>query len=428
MAASPTSISKAGDEPGIDYLTIIGILSALLSTVITCFIIYFIQKCFNRKTTLEKETAATVDKADNSDPPPRGNVDQIVVNMQIKEPKDAEDKVAVDDDEALARLIDMGYSPEYSNKALQQNNHDFQKALDWLFKHPQPPSKKSKKLIKPKKKYGNHRRMDSLLNMGFNEEESSNALKLHNNDVAAAIEYLITHPDAQHNSDDEFVLVNDEEEKKKDAEWQQITINDIKNHSISPWDMELQNEYESTLLSPFKLKQIIAQCPTRIHLYKWNLSYCTEKHGISINTLYHKLANIEDCILIINDANGGVFGAFIDCKWKKPKKKNKSEYSGTVDCFVFNYIENEDIEDTNKNELKVYHASGNKRYFFRNDLDSITIGAGEAPAIYFDMDFNFGRSVHCDTFNSPSLAANQQFKIKKLQIWAPIVVHQYSGE
>ena len=53
----------------------------------------------------------------------------------------------------------------------------------------------------------------------------------------------------------------------------------------------------------------------------------------------------------------------------------------------------------------------------------VPIGAGECPAIYFDYDFNLGRSVICDTFNSPSLTKETQFKIKKLEIWAPVIAH-----
>ena len=117
-----------------------------------------------------------------------------------------------------------------------------------------------------------HRRVESLLNMGFDKKQSLNALRLNNNNVERAIEYLLHNmAKSEEENLDDFVLVNDEEERKKDLEWEQITFKDLRNHSISPWDMELQNEYECTLLSPFKLKQIISKCPTRTHLYKWRL-------------------------------------------------------------------------------------------------------------------------------------------------------------
>merc|ERR1712228_509056 len=280
---------------------------------------------------------------------------------------------------------------------------DFDKALNWLFKHP-AESPKPEKQPQQKQKNGKHRRIVSLLNMGFDEEQSEMALKMNEN-----------------NDDlDDFILVNDEEEKKKDNEWDVITMNDLKNHHISPWDMELSNEYECTLINPFKLKQIITKCPTRTHLYKWKLFYSTQNDGISANTLYKKLENVEESILIINDSNDLIFGAFIDCKWMQPKTK-KIEYKGSIDCFVFKYCINDKIKDKDKNELCIYKGSGYKTYFFRNDDKSVTIGAGESPAIYFDYDFSLGRSVRCDTFNSPSLTKETQFKIKKLEIWAPLI-------
>eukprot|EP00484_Ammonia_sp_Unknown_P024380 CAMPEP_0197047836 /NCGR_PEP_ID=MMETSP1384-20130603/23279_1 /TAXON_ID=29189 /ORGANISM="Ammonia sp." /LENGTH=350 /DNA_ID=CAMNT_0042479851 /DNA_START=51 /DNA_END=1103 /DNA_ORIENTATION=+ len=347
-------------------------------------------------------------------------------------------------DEAVARLFNMGFTTDASTKALQHCNHDFDKALEWLIQHasstPEPPAnQQNRKQIPlspppkppayqqpaPKK----HRRVQSLLDMGFTEKQAMSALTLHNNNVQSAIEYLIasTIPanDAQpdENEEDEFVLVNDEEEKKKDLEWQQITVQDLKNHEISPWDMELTNEYECTLLSPFKLKQIITKCPTRTHLYKWSLFYSTEKHGISVNTLYHRLEYVDEFVILINDATSNdIFGAFLDCRWTKPKQE-KAKYKGSIDCFVFNYTVNNEIKDTDKTQLSVYKGSGYKKYFFRNDHKSVTIGAGECPALYFDFDFNLGRSVKCDTFNSPPLSKDTQFKIKKLEIWAPVVAH-----
>jgi len=287
------------------------------------------------------------------------------------------------------------------------------------FKHPEKSPQAQQN--KPKKhKNGRHRRIESLLNMGFDEEQSLNALKNNNNDVQRAIEYLLKR--SKEDDLDDFVLVNDEEEKKKDAEWEQITMNDLKNHHISPHDMELENEYQCTLISPFKLKQIITKCPTRCHLYKWRLMYSTQNDGISINTLYKNMDNAEDSIIIINTVQDTIFGAFIDCKWTDPKTK-KIDYKGTIDCFVFNYIQNNEIKDKDQSQLTIYRGSGIKKYFFRNDDHSVTIGAGECPAIYFDYDFSLGRSVKCDSFRSPPLTKDTPFKIKKLEIWAPIIAH-----
>jgi len=325
-------------------------------------------------------------------------------------------------DEALAQLVEMGYTIDHSTHALKINDHNFDKTLNWLFKNPSvaPKAKqKHKHNHKNGKGNGKHRRVISLLNMGFNEDQSKEALEMNGDNVEKAIDYLLEHYDCNDDLDD-FILINDEEEKAKDAEWDMISANDIKAHHISPHDMDLLNPYECTLISPYKLKHIITHCPTRLHLYQWKIFYSTHNDGISAQTLYEKMENIEESIVIINDANDSIFGAFIDCKWKQPKTK-KIEYKGTIDCFVFNFVQNQTIKDKDKLELKIYKGSGYKQYFFRNDDESVTIGAGESPAIYFDYDFSLGRSVRCKTFNSPSLSKETQFKIKKLEIWAPII-------
>ena len=51
-------------------------------------------------------------------------------------------------------------------------------------------------------------------------------------------------------------------------------------------------------------------------------------------------------------------------------------------------------------------------------MESVTIGAGECPALYFDSDINFGPTTNCSTFNSPPLTINTQFKITTLEIWS----------
>ena len=52
--------------------------------------------------------------------------------------------------------------------------------------------------------------------MGFGEDQALRALKANNNNVQQAIEYLISSLKSDSNGNlDDFVLVNDEEEKKK---------------------------------------------------------------------------------------------------------------------------------------------------------------------------------------------------------------------
>ena len=219
--------------------------------------------------------------------------------------------------------------------------------------------------------------------------------------------------------------LNGNEEKK-------INNNLVLNHHIqknnfSIWDIEIEDEFYCNCCSGYELRQIITSCPTRTHMWKWKLFYSTAIHGISMNTLYHNCESMEESILIIKDSINNIFGAFIDVEWSI-----STDYRGSIDCFVFQFVDNnednndhDDEEKDNDNKQKqkskhkliVYKSSGQQCYFIRNDMESITIGAGECPAIYFDCDLNFGRSTNCSTFDSPSLSNNTQFQITTLEVW-----------
>merc|ERR1712113_812652 len=174
------------------------------------------------------------------------------------------------------------------------------------------------------------------------------------------------------------------------------------------WDFDFFNN-ECSVIPSIKLKQLIIRCPKRLHGFEWKLYYSTERDGISMNTMYDKLKGVESSILIIKEAqNQNIFGAFIDCEWIKPSLQRKCHYYGSIDCFVFD------------SDFKIYRGSNESPYYVQNDDNGITIGAGSSPAIYFDADFKFGRSVPCATYNNPSsLSLECDFKINLIEIWAP---------
>ena len=208
---------------------------------------------------------------------------------------------------------------------------------------------------------------------------------------------------------------------------------DVKVHApprnvISIHDIEITDEFSLQILTGNELRQIIARCPARTHIWKWKLFYSTAIHGISMNTLYSNCENVEESILIIHSSTNDRFGAFVDCTWTVC-----AEYRGSVDCFVFQFVnrcdadtEPDDDGDSEQNgklqsphKLKVFKASGKVPYFMRNDMESVTIGAGACSAIYFDADLNFGRSTECSTYDSPRLSQDSPFQITTLEIWAP---------
>jgi len=211
---------------------------------------------------------------------------------------------------------------------------------------------------------------------------------------------------------------------------------------VSIKDIEITDELSLQITDEDELRQIIARCPARTHIWKWKLFYSTAIHGISMNTLYSNCENVEESILIIHSSTNDIFGAFVDCSWSVA-----TDYRGSVDCFVFQFVNRSDDEIENgkasnhgggngdddgserntdddrkclsRHKLMVYKASGKVPYFMRNDMESVTIGAGACSAIYFDADLNHGRSTECTTFSSPRLSQDSSFQITTLEIWAP---------
>src|SRR5690606_30085244 len=135
-------------------------------------------------------------------------------------------------------------------------------------------------------------------------------------------------------------------------------------------------EYKGNPLtcSGSQLKQIIIHCPVRLHVFEWKLYYSTHNDGISMSTFYSKCSTIDEFIIIIKDKSHRIFGAFIDSKLE-----NNKDYRGTIDSFVFSFLDE---------KLNVYKSTGIKNYIMRSTNKSITIGAGECPALYIDCDFN----------------------------------------
>ena len=197
-------------------------------------------------------------------------------------------------------------------------------------------------------------------------------------------------------------------------------------YSLVPPDVEFNEK--SDIVENSKLREVVLKCPSRTHMWRWKLYYSCSRHGISMNTFYANCQDIEESLLMIKDQNGNIFGAYLDVDWSI-----SSDYRGSIDCFVFEIksiiapAKNEKkpekqekgIKKKREQKLIVYKSSGKKPYVLKNDFDSITVGAGECPALYIDSDLNLGRSAVCQTFDSPCLSDQTSFRIQELEIWGP---------
>eukprot|EP01119_Soliformovum_irregulare_P005379 TRINITY_DN17146_c0_g1_i1.p1 TRINITY_DN17146_c0_g1~~TRINITY_DN17146_c0_g1_i1.p1 ORF type:complete len:512 (+),score=98.25 TRINITY_DN17146_c0_g1_i1:122-1657(+) len=159
---------------------------------------------------------------------------------------------------------------------------------------------------------------------------------------------------------------------------------------------------QSEIIQLDDMIKIISWLPQRFQLSHWKLLYSTNKHGISINTFYHRCKNQGSCILVIEDTNHNVFGAFVSDFWRPQKG-----YYGTGETFVF----------TVKPTLANYHWSRMNNLFMLSDETSISLGGGGTFALWLDSDFLKGSTRECETWDNPPLTSQEQFTCLRLELW-----------
>ena len=75
-------------------------------------------------------------------------------------------------------------------------------------------------------------------------------------------------------------------------------------------------------------------------------------------------------------------------------------YFGLGTCFVF----------TLQPSFKVFPASGANQFFQLANNSAMALGGGDNFAIWIDEALRKGTSKHCDTFASPSLSSEEEFR------------------
>jgi hypothetical protein len=120
----------------------------------------------------------------------------------------------------------------------------------------------------------------------------------------------------------------------------------------------------SELLTGNMLKQLVSIrnfLPPRYMYNSWTLVYSTDRHGISINTFYHRLQYWDCSLIFLEDTKGNVFGGFASSAWETAES-----YFGTGESFLFSLYP----------ELRVYPWSGKNEYYMLAKGDHIEMGGG----------------------------------------------------
>ena len=160
------------------------------------------------------------------------------------------------------------------------------------------------------------------------------------------------------------------------------------------------------LRDPADVAFAVQALPPRYAALTWRLVYATARDGTSLATLLRASAPLRGaCLLLIRDAGGAAFGAFTPAPWH-PHAPRAS--FGTGEARVL----------TLRPQRAVYPWARTNSVFQTATAASISLGGGSHFAVYLDADLERGSSGACDTFDSPCLASEPEFKIAALELWA----------
>ncbi|KAK1304897.1 hypothetical protein QJS10_CPB11g01150 [Acorus calamus] len=171
---------------------------------------------------------------------------------------------------------------------------------------------------------------------------------------------------------------------------------------------------DSTFISSDLYDFFQSSLPNIVKGCQWVLLYSTLKHGISLQTLLRKSADLSGpCLLITGDMQGAIFGGLLDCPLKPTAKR---KYQGTNQTFVFTTI---------YGEPRLFRATGANRYYYICLNDLLALGGGESFALRLDEDLLHGTSGPSGTFGNLCLAHNPEFELKNVELWGFTHSSQY---
>mmetsp|Transcript_16215 Transcript_16215/g.37322 ORF Transcript_16215/g.37322 Transcript_16215/m.37322 type:complete len:312 (+) Transcript_16215:98-1033(+) len=195
---------------------------------------------------------------------------------------------------------------------------------------------------------------------------------------------------------------------------------------------------------------IVAQLPVLQQVHpRWQLGYSMAVDGVSLRTLYRQVADKGPCLLVIEDSNGCIFGAFAGdglrysniCHgthdsflfrfstaagaWRTEVYRNVFEEGAALECLE--RLEMMEAEDCPQHESKIAGCKTLQRCkeFAASlppggvfcDASGVVIGI-DGPALFIDQDLLRGGSWPSRSFGSPMLASvGPDFVVRNLEIW-----------
>ncbi|BAM40320.1 uncharacterized protein TOT_020000579 [Theileria orientalis strain Shintoku] len=158
----------------------------------------------------------------------------------------------------------------------------------------------------------------------------------------------------------------------------------------------------SKILDFDMVRKLASNFPASLAIREWVLSFETDHDGVSYHTFYRNLENKENCIIVIEDLKGGVFGAFT------PQIRYNLRFYGSGETFVFKF---------EAGDLKIFKSQGKNRCYIYSSDHSVIIGGGDNAAITIGKAFKVGTTGHSETFDNEPLSVDRHFEIKHMEVW-----------
>eukprot|EP00850_Spirogloea_muscicola_P012349 SM000079S22467 [mRNA] locus=s79:344177:345737:- [translate_table: standard] len=213
--------------------------------------------------------------------------------------------------------------------------------------------------------------------------------------------------------------------------------------------------HQSELLLDAHRRALCCALPAIAIGREWVLLYSSQRHGISLATMYRRSQMLAGpSLLVVGDKRGAVFGGLLSTVLKPSSRK---KYLGSSDSFVFTdvtgklelflstgpsvqpFAATEALYDSfapsvTATRLQVLAAwlsmllacAGINRYFVLCLTDTLALGGGGHFAIQLDGDLTTGTSGPCETYGSPCLAHDEDYIVKNVELWGFAHASRYS--
>ncbi|WIA42767.1 hypothetical protein OEZ86_008708 [Tetradesmus obliquus] len=162
----------------------------------------------------------------------------------------------------------------------------------------------------------------------------------------------------------------------------------------------------SVVAQPAALAALAASLPPLHQGNPWLLIYSTARDGISLATMMRKAEKVAPSLLLVRDAGGAVFGAYVTDAWRYAPR-----FYGTGESYVFQ------LEPQRLMWGWVNTPTLRNDFFQYVSHEGIGVGGAGHWAISLDEELLRGSSGPCDTFASPCLASREEFEILAVELW-----------